>query len=117
MQESGGNELEAGTDRAQEEVKGSRLDGMWILLVPENGAKIPMLAKAGNGLYLLAFKTGFTARKFLAASQAASGVEPRMVVSSNRPEILALVAGRDVAGVLVDYDFGTHTYKEASNLN
>jgi hypothetical protein len=90
---------------------------MWVLLVPENGAKIPMLAKAGNGLYLLAFKTGFTARKFLAASQAASGVEPRMVVSSNRPEILALVAGRDVTGVLVDYDFGTHTYKEASNLN
>ena len=40
-----------------------------------------------------------------------------MVVSSNRPEILALVAGRDVTGVLVDYDFGTHTYKEASNLN
>ena len=109
--------MEAGTDRAQEESKGSKLDGMWVLLVPENGAKTPMLAKAGNGLYLLAFKTGFTARKFLQASQAAHGVEPRMVVSANRPQILAGLADRAVAGVLVDYDFGTHTYKEASNLN
>jgi hypothetical protein len=97
--------------------RGSRLEGLWVLLVTENGTKTPLLAKAGNGLYLLAFKTGFTARKFLAESQAAQTVEPRMVVSANRPEIVASVAGKDVAGVLVDYDFLNHTYKSAASFN
>jgi hypothetical protein len=96
--------------------RGSTLEGLWVLLVTENGAKTPLLAKAGNGLFLLAFKTGFTARKFLVESQAEKSVEPRMVVSSNRPQIVASV-GKDVAGVLVDYDFVNNTYKTASSLN
>lgn len=97
--------------------RGSTLEGLWVLLVEENGTKTPLLAKAGNGLYLLAFKTGFTARKFLTESRAAQSVEPRMVVSANRPKIVASVADKDVAGVLVDYDFANHTYKSAASFN
>ncbi len=97
--------------------RGSTLEGLWVLLVTENGTKTPLLARAGNGLYLLAFKTGFTARKFLVESRAEATVEPRMVVSANRPKIVASVADKDVAGVLVDYDFVNHTYKTASSFN
>jgi hypothetical protein len=89
---------------------------MWVILVAEpgsrSGAKTPMLARAGNGLYLLAFRTGFTARKFLADGNMTDG-EPRMVVNANLPEIMAQVAGKDIAGVLIDYDYSTNTYKEA----
>lgn len=72
-----------------------------------------MLARAGSGLYLLAFRTGFTARKFMTEGQIPAGAEPRMVVGSILQQILAAVSGKDVAGVLVDYDFTTNTYREA----
>ena len=94
------------------QVKGSSIENLWVLLVPEGQAKVPMLASAGGGLYLLAFRTGFTARKFMTDS-GATAAEPRMVVGSIVPEILASVAGKSVAGVLIDYDFTTNSYREA----
>jgi hypothetical protein len=94
-------------------VKGSSLEGLWIILVPEDGAKVPMLARAGNGLYLLGFRTGFTARKFMAESRIPEGAEPRMVVSANLAEMLAALQGKEISGVLVDYDVATNSYKEA----
>jgi hypothetical protein len=72
-----------------------------------------MLARAGSGLYLLAFRTGFTARKFMTEGQIPAGAEPRMVVGSIAPQVIASVSGKDVAGVVVDYDFTTNTYREA----
>jgi hypothetical protein len=100
------------------QVRGSSIENLWVILVPEEGAtgiggKTPMLARAGSGLYLLAFRTGFTARKFMTDGGLPAGAEPRMVVGSILQQILGAVAGKDVAGVLVDYDFTTNTYREA----
>ena len=100
------------------QVKGSSIENLWVILYPEESGgaingKTPMLARAGNSLYLLAFRTGFTARKFMTEGQLPAGAEPRMVVGSIVPQILGSVAGKDVAGVLVDYDFTTNTYREA----
>jgi hypothetical protein len=94
------------------QVKGSSIENLWVILVPEGASKTPMLARAGDGLYLLAFRTGFTARKFMTDS-GLSGAEPRMVVGSVLREILAGIDGKGVSGVLIDYDFTTHTYREA----
>jgi hypothetical protein len=101
-------------DRAYEQpVRGSSLEGLWIILVPEEGAQVPMLARAGSGLYLLGFRTGFTARKFMSESKLPEGAEPRMVVSANLAEMLGRLAGKEIAGVLIDYDVATNSYKEA----
>lgn len=93
------------------QVKGSSIENLWVILVSEESGKTPMLARAGDGLYLLAFRTGFTARKFMTDSGAQG--EPRMVVGSVKPEILASLEGKGVTGVLVDYDFTTNSYREA----
>jgi hypothetical protein len=95
-------------------VKGSSIENLWVILVHEDGSekKTPMLARAGDGLYLLAFRTGFTARKFMTDS-GVHGAEPRMVVGAVLPQILASVSGKEISGVLVDYDFSTNTYREA----
>jgi len=100
------------------QVRSSSIENLWVILVPDESAsglagKTPMLARAGSGLYLLAFRTGFTARKFMTEGQIPAGAEPRMVVGSVLPQILSAVSGKDVAGVLVDYDFTTNTYREA----
>lgn len=100
------------------QVRSSSIENLWVILVPDESAsglagKTPMLARAGSGLYLLAFRTGFTARKFMTEGQIPAGAEPRMVVGSILQQILAAVSGKDVAGVLVDYDFTTNTYREA----
>jgi hypothetical protein len=107
--------VDAASARAYDpSVKGSSIENLWVILVPEesSGAKTPMLARAGDGLYLLVFRTGFTARKFMTDS-GLSGAEPRMVVGAVLPQILASVSGKELTGVLVDYDFSTHTYREA----
>jgi hypothetical protein len=100
------------------QVRSSSIENLWVILVPdESGSglagKTPMLARAGSGLYLLAFRTGFTARKFMTEGKLPTGAEPRMVVGSILPQVLAAVSGKEVAGVLVDYDFTTNTYREA----
>lgn len=96
-------------------VKGGSIEGLWIILVPEGDTKVPMLARAGNGLYLLAFRTGFTARRFVADSKL-DDAEPRMVVASAAPQIIAHMNQRGATGVLIDYDASTNTYKEAGLL-
>ena len=111
--------MESAAARAYDpQVKGSSIENLWVVLVPEDAGgaingKTPMLARAGNSLYLLAFRTGFTARKFMTEGQLPAGAEPRMVVGPIVPQVLGAVAGKDVAGVLVDYDFTTNTYREA----
>lgn len=112
--------MDAATARTYDpQVKGSSIENLWVILVPDEagvaglGGKTPMLARAGNSLYLLAFRTGFTARKFMTEGQISNGAEPRMVVGSILTQILGAVSGKDVAGVLIDYDFTTNTYREA----
>jgi hypothetical protein len=95
-----------------ESVKGSSLSGLWVILVEEEGAKTPMLARAGNGLYLLAFRTGFTARKFV-TDRGLENAEPRMVVNANLAEVVESLTRRGANGVLIDYDATNNTYKEA----
>jgi hypothetical protein len=113
------NKVDAASARAYDpQVKGSSIENLWVILVPDESSpgingKTPMLARAGNGLYLLAFRTGFTARKFMSEGQIPATAEPRMVVGSILAQVLGSVAGRDISGVLVDYDFTTNTYREA----
>jgi hypothetical protein len=116
------NKVDAASARAYDpQVKGSSIENLWVILVPEESGeaaaglagKTPMLARAGNSLYLLAFRTGFTARKFMTEARVPAGAEPRMVVGAIVAQVLSSVSGKDVSGVLVDYDFTTHTYREA----
>jgi hypothetical protein len=105
--------LETATARSyNDSVKGASLSGLWVILVEEEGAKVPMLARAGNGLYLLAFRTGFTARKFV-LDQRLEHAEPRMVVGANLSEVVESISRRGANGVLIDYDASSNTYKEA----
>jgi hypothetical protein len=106
-------------NRAYDDHKGGSIEGLWVLLVTESeekDGKTPMLARAGNGLYLLGFRTAFTARKFMTDSQLHSSIEPRMLVGAHTAEIMGQIRSKQVAGVLVDYDQPTNTYKEAGLL-
>lgn len=74
---------------------------------------MPLLARAGNGLYLLAFGDGQKARKFIGDSNMDNTAEARLVVKSNLPGVLAALEEKKAAGVLLDYDAITNTYREA----
>jgi hypothetical protein len=103
---------------------GSVLEGLWVLLVANEGqlttedadGRVPMMAKAGDdAAYLLAFKNVFKARQFLTATDAA-GAEPRMVVRGNRDEMLRIAKTAGAAGVLIDYDPTTGNYASATSF-
>lgn len=97
-------------------VKGSSLEGLWVVLVPEDGEKVPLLARAGDGLYLLAFKSGVYARNFI-AQKGLEGAEERMVVRANLAAFTRYMNERGVSGVLIDYDAATNTYRDADLLS
>jgi len=94
-------------------VRGGSIEGLWIILVDEEGRKAPLLARAGNGLYLLAFGDGQKARKFMLESRLEEVAEARLVVKSNLPGVLGVLEEKKASGVLVDYDHATNTYREA----
>jgi hypothetical protein len=107
----------------QPQVEKSALDGLWVLLVDNEGqlttadpdGRVPMMARAGDDqTYLLGFKNVSNARRFLATSDVAA--EPRMVVRGNRSEMLRIAQAAGVAGVLVDYDPQTQQYGAATSL-
>jgi hypothetical protein len=92
-------------------------DGLWLVLVPEGESqKVPMMARAGQDLFVLAFKTGFTARQFVERA-AVANAEPRMVVQKQAAQLIEQLRARGAAGVLVDYDPQTQTYKSADAWN
>ena len=97
-------------------VPSSTMDGLWVVLVQEGDEKVPMLARAGDDIFLLAFKTGFTARKF-AREQQLKDAEPRMLVPGSSPAMIARLRSKGAQGVLVDYDAATRTYKHADAFN
>lgn len=103
---------------------GSVLEGLWVLLVANEGqlptadadGRVPMMAKAGDdAAYLLGFKNVAKARQFLTATEV-EGAEPRMVVRGNREEMYRIAKSAGAAGVLVDYDPATQQYAAASAL-
>ena len=98
------------------EIERSSLDGLWVLLVPTEEQRIPMMAKAGNDqTYLLGFKNMVNARKFLNDSSI-DNADPRMVVKGNKSELLTIARENGVVGVLVDYDPATQEYSSAAEL-
>ena len=108
----------------QTSIATSPLEGLWILLVQNEGeiavhdanGRVPVLARAGNDqTYLLAFKNVRAARQFVAA-QDLDGAEPRMVVRGNRDDILRIARSAGVVGTLVDYDPSTQKYAAATAL-
>jgi hypothetical protein len=99
------------------------IEGLWILLVPNEGelptsdpeGRVPMMARAGDDqTYLLAFKNVARAREFLTACEMSA--DPRMVVRGNKVDILRIAQAARVVGVLVDYDPTTQAYTAAIEL-
>lgn len=102
----------------------SSLDGLWVLLVQNEGqlttadieGRVPMLARAGNDeTYLLGFKNAVKAREFMSTSSI-ENAEPRLVVRANKGEYLRIAQAAGVCGVLVDYDPSTQQYGAATEL-
>jgi len=100
------------------------LDGLWVLLVSNEGelamqdaaGRVPVMCRTGNDqTYLLVFKNVAKARQFLAASSL-DGAEVRMVVKSNRDELVRIAKSAGVVGTLLDYDPSTQKYAEATPL-
>jgi hypothetical protein len=100
------------------------LTNLWVLLVnndgelkaQDNDGRVPVMARAGNDqTYLLVFKNVVKARQFLAA-QALDGAEPRMVVRSNRDDIVRIAKSAGVVGTLVDYDPTTQKFATTGAL-
>ena len=103
----------------------SSLDGLWVLLVQNEGelaaqdadGRVPMIARTGTDQnYLLVFKNVAKARQFVVSS-ALEGAEPRMVVRGNRDELLRIAKTANVVGMLLDYDATTQAYASASALS
>lgn len=102
----------------------SSLDGLWVLLVQNEGqlstadveGRVPMLARAGNDeTYLLGFKNAVKARDFMTGSSI-ENAEPRLVVRANKSEYLRIAQAAGACGVLVDYDPSTQQYGAATEL-
>jgi hypothetical protein len=102
----------------------SSLDGLWVLLVQNQGqlttadieGRVPMLARAGNEeTYLLGFKNAIKAREFMTGS-AIENAEPRLVVRANKEEYLRIAQAAGACGVLVDYNPSTQEYGAATEL-
>ena len=103
------------------------LDGMWVLLVQNDGelstqdadGRVPVMVRAGNAqTYLLVFKNMVKARQFVASagSDLGEGAEPRMVVRGNRDDILRAARSANVVGTLLDYDAVTQKYAAVDTL-
>jgi hypothetical protein len=100
------------------------IDGLWVLLISNEGelttqdsnGRVPVMCRTGNDqTYLLVFKDVMKARKFVATSSL-DGAEPRMVVKSNKDDIVRIAKSAGVVGTLLDYDPSTQKYAAATAL-
>jgi hypothetical protein len=103
---------------------GAALEGMWVVLVPNEGqlpiadadGRVPVMARSGDvDAYLLVWKNVAKARQFVTAAEL-EGAEPRLVVRSNRDELLNIARSAKAVGVLVDYDAQSQQYGAATPL-
>src|SRR5688572_1902739 len=108
----------------QTQTSSAVLDGLWVLLVSNEGelaaqdaaGRVPVMARAGNDqTYLLVFKNVVKARQFVSTSNL-EGAEPRMVVRGNREDIMRIARSAGVVGTLLDYDPNTQKYADAQAL-
>ncbi len=100
------------------------IEGLWVLLISNEGelttqdqnGRVPVMCRTGNDqTYLLVFKDVVKARKFVATSSL-DGAEPRMVVKSNKDDIVRIAKSAGVVGTLLDYDPSTQKYAAATAL-
>ncbi|HVV84223.1 MAG TPA: hypothetical protein VHE35_14220 [Kofleriaceae bacterium] len=86
------------------------------LPIADGDGRVPVMAKSGDvEAYLLVWKNVAKARAFVAAADL-EGAEPRLVVRSNREELVAIAKAAHAVGVLVDYDATTQAYAAATPL-
>ncbi len=97
------------------------IDGLWLVMIEQDTGpviegRVPLMARAGDDQnYLLAFRNAQGARKFLESSPVANA-EVRLVVRSNKDELLRVARENGVVGMLVDYDPETQAYGSAAAL-
>lgn len=124
MQETSTSSTRRGPMQPPPAGPGSVLEGLWVLLVANEGqlpdadadGRVPMMARSGDdAAYLLGFKNVFKARQFVTTTEV-EGAEPRMVVRGNRDEMLRIAKTAGALGVLVDYDPATQKYAAASSF-
>lgn len=124
MQQTSTSSTRRGPTQPPPSGPGSVLEGLWVLLVANEGqlptadadGRVPMMARAGDdAAYLLGFKNVFKARQFLTATEV-DGAEPRMVVRGNREEMFRIAKSAGAAGLLIDYDPATQQYAAASSF-
>jgi hypothetical protein len=122
MQQTSTSSTRRGPTQPPPSGPGSVLEGLWVLLVANEGqlptadadGRVPMMARAGDdAAYLLGFKNVFKARQFLTTTEV-EGAEPRMVVRGNREEMFRIAKSAGAAGLLIDYDPATQQYAAAS---
>ncbi len=103
---------------------GAALEGMWVILVANEGqlpiadadGRVPVMARSGDtDAYLLVWKNVAKARQFVTAAEL-EGAEPRLVVRSNRDELVKIAHAARALGVLIDYDAQTQQYGAAVSL-
>ena len=102
-----------------EQLGKSSLDGLWVVLAGTEANDIdglPVMARAGDDqCYLLGFKNMHGARQF-AQVAGVEDAQPRMVVKSNRGDLIRVAQEHGAAGLLVDYDPQTQEYAAADRL-
>lgn len=100
------------------------IDGMWVVLVANDGeltdadadGRVPVMALAGNEQrYLLVFRNAARARQFATQSELV-GAEARMIVRTNQSELVRIARSAGVVGVLVDYEATTQKYFAVTDL-
>ena len=103
---------------------GAALEGLWVVLVANEGqlliadadGRVPVMAKSGDvDAYLLVWKNVAKARQFVTAAEL-EGAEPRLVVRSNREELVTIARAAHAIGVLIDYDAQSQQYAAATPL-
>ena len=103
---------------------GAALEGMWVVLVANEGqlpiadadGRVPVMARSGDvDAYLLVWKNVAKARQFVTAAEL-EGAEPRLVVRSNREDLVKVARAAHAVGVLVDYDAQSQQYGAATPL-
>ena len=101
------------------------LEGLWVVYVPggdqvattDADGRAPMMALSGeNLLFVLAFRTAASARRF-GEDQGIEDAQQRMVMRQNKEELVRIARAAGAIGALVDYVPATQAYFAATTLD